>query len=293
MKPIAVLAIIGAVLLGLGPVRVAPAQGVERAATPDLSGMWWRPTFGYEQPASSPGPLTGLRRGRNAGANPDNPILTPAATAALRKHNEILASGSDFPTPSSQCLPMAPPYIFRVQEIQVLQQKDQVVFLYMQDHQFRHVRLNQLHPAKVAPSWHGDSVGHYEGDTLVVDTVGLKVGPYSTVDMYGTPFTEALHVVERYRRIPYEAAQAQIERDVQAGILVGAEQAATVDENDKGMGLQVLFTVEDQNIFTMAWSGGATYRHAEGWFENVCAENTHEYYRGSSTRVPEAGKPDF
>ncbi len=175
----------------------------------------------------------------------------------------------------------------------MLQQKDQVVFLYMQDHQFRHVRLNQLHPAKVAPSWHGDSVGHYEGDTLVVDTVGLKVGPYSTVDMYGTPFTEALHVVERYRRIPYEAAQAQIERDVQAGILVGAEQAATVDENDKGMGLQVLFTVEDQNIFTMAWSGGATYRHAEGWFENVCAENTHEYYRGSSTRVPEAGKPDF
>ena len=38
-------------------------------------------------------------------------------------------------------------------------------------------RRNQPHPAQVTPSWYGDSVGHYEGDTLVIDTVGVKTGP--------------------------------------------------------------------------------------------------------------------
>jgi len=50
---------------------------------------------------------------------------------------------------------------------------------------------------------YGDSVGHYEGDTLVIDTVGIKIGPFAMVDMYGTPHTEKLHVVERYRLVDY------------------------------------------------------------------------------------------
>ena len=50
--------------------------------------------------------------------------------------------------------------------------------------------MNQPHPTQVTPSWYGDSVGHYEGDTLVIDTVGVKIGPFSMVDMYGTPYTE-------------------------------------------------------------------------------------------------------
>src|SRR5258706_2767488 len=255
--------------------------------------MWTRPIFGFEQPESGPGPLHGLRPGRNVGGDENNPILKPEAAATVKKRNEILRSGVDFPTPSSQCMPMAAPYIYRVQEMQVLQEKDQVVLLYMQDHQVRRVRLNQPHPARLTPTWHGDSIGHYEGDTLVVDTVGVKVGPYSVVDMYGTPHSGALHVVERYRLIPYEAATAALERDVPARILVAAEQAATIDENDKGPGLQIQFTVEDKNIFTTPWSGAATYSRADGWVENVCAENTHEYYRGSSTTVPHADKPDF
>jgi len=50
-------------------------------------------------------------------------------------------------------------------------------------------------------------VGHYEGDTLVIDTVGIKIGPFTMVDWYGTPHTEALHVVERYRLLGHEAAK--------------------------------------------------------------------------------------
>ena len=56
----------------------------------------------------------------------------------------------------------------------------------------------------MAASWYGDSVGHYEGDTLVIDTVGIKIGPFAMVDMYGTPYSEALHVVERYQLLDYE-----------------------------------------------------------------------------------------
>jgi hypothetical protein len=71
--------------------------------------------------------------------------------------------------------------------------------------------MNVPHRAPVTPSWYGDSVGHYEGDTLVFDTVGVKIGPFAMVDFYGTPYTQALHVVERYRLLDYEAAKEGLE----------------------------------------------------------------------------------
>src|SRR5271170_2253374 len=94
----------------------------------------------------------------------------------------------------------------------MLQQPHQITILYSQN-EVRHVRMNQAHPARVTPSWHGDSVGNYEGDMVVIDTVGIKVGPFSLVDMFGTPHTEALHVVERYRLLDYGAARDAIERN--------------------------------------------------------------------------------
>jgi hypothetical protein len=76
--------------------------------------------------------------------------------------------------------------------MQMLQQADKITVLYSDpDHAFRQVRLNQSHSQRVTPSWYGDSVGHYEGNTLVIDTVGVNVGRYSMVDTYGTPFTNA------------------------------------------------------------------------------------------------------
>jgi hypothetical protein len=81
--------------------------------------------------------------------------------------------------------------------------------IYRQGNEVRRVRMNQPHPAQATPSWYGDSVGHYEGDTLVIDTVGIKKGPFAMLDMYGTPFTEKLHVVERYRLVDYEDAKGR------------------------------------------------------------------------------------
>ncbi len=87
------------------------------------------------------------------------------------------------PNPSNQCLPMSPPYILQRQEIQVLQQKSRVTIIYAENQQTRRVRLNSEHPARVIPLVWG-SVGHFKGDTLVVDTVGIKVGPHSMVDSW-------------------------------------------------------------------------------------------------------------
>lgn len=290
--------------LALATAIAAPSQAADTAAVPDLSGFWSRTTFGMEPPASGPGPIQPVNRRRADGSRIDNPqfnvgddsspILKPAAAAAVKKRNEMQRAGLDSPTPSNQCTPMVPPYAFRVQGMQVLQRKDEVIFLYMQDHQVRHVRLNAQHPAKPAPTWSGDSVGRFEGDTLVVDTVGFKVGRVAQIDQYGSPYSEQLHVVERYRLVDYEVARAAQERNVRANGGVATEQAAAIDPDYKGKGLQVQFTVDDKNYFTMAWGGAATYRKAgSDWVENVCAENTHEYYNNGSTKVPEAERPDF
>src|SRR4029077_19487895 len=232
----------------------------------------------------------------NSGGNFNNPNLKPAAAAIVKERSESLRRGEDYPNPSLNCYPMASPYIFRVQEFQVVPKKDELLFIFMQDHQIRRVKLNAQHPAKVTPSWWGDSVGHYEGNTLVVDTVGYKLGPIPIVDQFGSPFSDGLHVVERYSLVDYEVAKAAQDRNVREQGGVATEQAAFVDENYKGKGLKVEFTVEDPNVFNRPWSASVTMRRAGGWVENVCAENTNEYYLSESnktTKIPEAAKPEF
>jgi hypothetical protein len=91
------------------------------------------------------------------------------------------------------------------------------------------LRMNQPHPARVTPSWYGDSVGHYEGDTLVIDTVGVKIGPFAMVDMYGTPHSQALHVVERYRLLDHEAANEAEERGERGNFRLRGLSVRTLD----------------------------------------------------------------
>jgi len=250
--------------------------------------------FALEPPLSGPGPLRDSQRRRNEAPSYTNPILKPEAAKLVKQRYDSVQAGKPYATPSSSCWPMVAPLIYRVQEMQLLQTKDHVTLMYMQDHEVRRVRLNATHPAKVTPTWHGDSVGHYEGDTLVVDTIGMKVGPVSVVDQAGSPYSEALHVVERYRLITYEEAKEARERNVRLNGPPGTQQAASIDPNYKGKGLQVQFTVEDPNVFNRPWSGMATYSRAdEIWVENVCAENIFEYYNNRETGVPKADKPDF
>ena len=268
------------------------------ASTPDLTGLWGHPSLpGFEPPASGPGPVRNRSRLPNGVANFNrlvgdytNPILKPEAAEIVRQHGEISLRGEGYPTPSNQCWPGGVPYLFTSFGIQVIQQADRVTILYGQDHEVRRIWLNQSHPAHLTPSWNGDSVGRYEGDTLVVDTVGIKVEPFNMIDMYGTPHTEALHVAERYRMLEYEDAKEGFERDAKENLIV----AANVNPNYKGRTLQLKFTVEDEGVFTMPWSATITFRPAFGtWQENICAENRNEPTPRKESAVPTANKPDF
>jgi hypothetical protein len=224
-----------------------------------------------------------------------NPILKPAAAEVVKRNGEIALSGKAIPDPDSQCLQNPVPYIFWNFYLRILQQPDKVTLVYQHDDDFRQVPLNRPHPAKIVPSVHGDSVGHYEGDTLVIDTVGVKVGPYRTIDRFGTPYTEGVHVVERYRLIDYEATKAGLARLAKEWRPAGG----TVDPNYRGKGLQLEFTVEDEGVFTMPWSATITYgRDANPWEERICAENVqHEYdghfFSDPDAHIPTADKPDF
>jgi hypothetical protein len=284
-------------------VLVWPAIGAEDAnPIPDFTGVWWRNAMDPELPASGPAPLVNLRRPYddphpNGGGDPlplvgdyNNPTLKPMAVEAVKKAGELSAGGRINPDPSNQCAPYSPPYLFTIQlGVQFLQGEAEIVMLYPQDDQIRRVRMNAAHPANVIPSAMGDSVGHYEADTLVIDTVGIKVGPVTMVDRYGTPQSAALHLVERYRLIDAGDAKAAMEQHQRRA---GRAGAAPFEPDYKGLRLQ--YTVEDPNVFTTPWSAQITYRRTmQTWSEQVCAENIVEYWPGMNIGVPKADKPDF
>jgi hypothetical protein len=289
----------------VSPAAGSPKSGAQGAASiPDFSGTWSHPYLtGFEPPASGPGPVLNRSRRRDGIANFQqlvgdytNPILQPWAAQVVRKHGEISLSGQGYPTPSNQCWPGGVPYVFWDFLVQIFQRPDHILMIYRQGHELRRVRMNEPHAAQVAPSWYGDSVGHYEGDTLVIDTVGIKIGPFAMVDMYGTPHSPALHVVERYRLLEYADAQDALERNAKENSYIpvtGATGVVEIDPNYRGKVLQLHFTVEDAGVFTRPWTATITYRPNIGpWTEVICAENL-QWYSGMDSAVPQANKPEF
>jgi hypothetical protein len=231
-----------------------------------------------------------------------NPILRPLAADAVRKSGDMELGGVMHPTPHNQCWPEPTPYLLRSNQagMQMIQQKDEVILLYLSDHQVRRVRMNVHHSEQQTPTWQGESVGHYEGDTLVIDTIGQKVGPLSMVDNYGTPFSASLHVIERYRLI-----DGTLARDLQRKhetTYFGAQSVPFTNQSGRGdidpdvmkPGLQVEIIVDDPATFTTPWRAFVTYRHVLGnWPEAACAENTRGTGSAWIDLVPRAEKPDF
>jgi hypothetical protein len=294
-------------LVTLSVTTAAPAIAQITAPIPDFSGSWSHTSVnGLELPTSGPGPVRNssrLRTGPQAGVGDGarlvgdyaNPILKPWAAEIVRTFGEISLAGKLYPTPRNQCWPEQVPGVFINFGMQVLHQPDKITILYPYDHQFRQVRLNQPHPAHVTPSWYGDSVGHYEGDALVIDTVGIKVGPFSMIDWYGTPFTEALHVVERYRLLDHEATKEAIKRDAKEHFQIAyPDNGPAFIPGYEGKGLQIEVTIEDEGAFTMPWSATVTFRRAfDERLELVCAENNIQSHFGAQAAVPVADKIDF
>lgn len=171
---------------GTTPVAVAAAtaaasKGIPRTTEgkPDFSGVYG---FGG-----------GGGRGRGAGAANAGPQLKPGA----EKYR--VQRGPQDTGRTADCMPLIPPDAFGVPyEFQIIQNRDHLVIIHEYPGTFRIVPLDgEPHQADPDPAWLGDSVGTWEGDTLVIDTIGYN----EKTEIAGYRHTEALHTVERLRRV--------------------------------------------------------------------------------------------
>jgi len=273
-------------------------------ATGMMGVRWGKNAFNFEGLPSGPQPLRNLSRLANGKANAGrlvgdyrNPILTPAAAAVVKQKGELAIAGKGFPNAQDQCRPIAPPFTFAMQlGLAMLPTKDgDITIVYDQNMNLRHIRMNDKHPANLVPSAMGDSVGHWEGDILVIDTVGIKTDAFTSVDRFGTPQSEAMHVVERYRLIDGATAKAQIDKyETSEGTVGGGGRVAGYDPDTSLKGLQLDVTMEDPKVFTAPLTARVTYRPLiSQWQESVCADNPIDHYEGEWIGLPKADHADF
>jgi hypothetical protein len=144
------------------------------------------------------------------------------------------------------CLPRGvPDTIGEPYPIQIVQTPKQVVILYEVGDYFRVIPMDgRDHPKDLDPTWMGNSVGHWDGDTLVVDVIGVNdkvgVGEYR--------HTTAYHLIERFQRTAYDT-------------------------------LKYSATIEDPNVFATPWTEEGTFTLHPEWDiqEYICEENNHDY----------------
>jgi hypothetical protein len=189
-----------------------------------------------------------------------NPNLKLWAREAMTKDIAEIDAGKIQFSPNSSCIPSGVPmYLLMTGPFYILQTPTKVIMLEQQTQQVRHIYMNVPHSADIKPSWFGESVGRYQGDSLIIDTVGLNTR--TIIDYYGTPHTEKLHVVERWHLI------------------------------DGGNMLEVNLTVDDSDTFYHPWDTYLRYQRGQGPLgEQICPENNTNLF---DYHMPVADRPDF
>ncbi len=264
------------------------AAGEVKPAVPNFSSID-RPWVAIEAqeylpPASGIGPVTYdhahpimVSNPNNAGvavkaplriADLSNPNLKPWVVDALKKANDELLAGKLRWTSRANCMPAGVPqfllYAGGAESMYMMQTPKEILMIHQANNETRHIYMDVPHSAHPSPSWYGESVGHFDGDELVVDTIGLNDRTFVD-DRYSVPHTTQLHVIERFKLL------------------------------DEGRILQVTFTVEDPGAFNAPWSAVVRYQRARTvatLFEEPCAENNNENL-SSFVHSPVAAKADF
>jgi hypothetical protein len=160
---------------------------------PDLSGTWWVPHGGVEGLADPPPKyLVNLA----ADLKPEELAMLPWAEELSTQRAENFGKDAPF----SRCLPLPVPTIFTEPlPFKVLQMRALTAILFESQGRYRQIFTDgRTLPKDPQPTWLGYSVGKWEGDTLVVETIGFN--DQSWLDARGHPHTDALHVTERFRR---------------------------------------------------------------------------------------------
>jgi len=239
--------------------QAPPANSQMTAPAADLSGIWMRLRDKGATARGYPGIILDL-------GQPTELPMTPWA-AAIYKVNSAKYHGDDPDTvlsdPVFSCYPPGVPriYLFGF-PMQIVQVPGQVFMLFEYDHFVRRIYTDgRPHDMDQGPLWMGDSIGKWEGDTLVADTVSFN--DKSLIDRVGHPHSDALHVVERIRR---------------------------VDSNS----LEIALTVEDPKAFTKPWSTKLIFESKPDWkiMEQICEDNASFIdFNNKSTAKPANKKP--
>jgi hypothetical protein len=232
----------------------AESRTVPRAADgkPDLTGVWQGSSTrrGSWDEANSGLGVGGTGKDPNAPASlGSQQVITAPAPYQPWAAAKVLQSFNNrgIDDPAALCLPPGIPRLVLVSlfPIEIVQTPRQVVFLYEYMNVFRTIPLAAAHPPDVAPTYMGDSVGRWEGGTLVVDVGGFNDKTWLTGT--GTFHSDALHLTERYTRV----SKDQIDYDA---------------------------TIEDPKVLTGPWTIHTTMMLREGTRvqEYVCAENNQD-----------------
>jgi hypothetical protein len=234
-----------------------PKPPVPRTAEgkPDMSGVWQGGGAGGLAFAVGSENAKAARPGDAAVANAPaavvpSRVVPPYQDWMLPKIKE-LRDRRNIDDPQSRCLLVGVPRItYEPLPIKIIQTKDEITFLYETFHAFRVIPTDgRKHPDDVDPSFMGDSVAHWEGDTLVVDVTNFNDKTWLGVG--ATLHTEALHVIERYTRVNYDTIAYEV-------------------------------TIDDPKAFTKTWSPPPSFlslRPGERLHEYECIENNEDIVR--------------
>ncbi len=191
-----------------------------------------------------------------------NPNLMQWAKDVMKKDNDRVLAGKFAYTARAACTAAGVPGfdVLLGGALQILQSPREVTMIFSGNSETRHIALNVPHAANPKPSFYGDSIGHYEGDTLVVDTVALNDKTF--IDNYRTPHTDKLHVTERWRMI------------------------------ENGAKLDLMIAIDDPGTFFQPWQAHRQYERANhSYEEDPCSENNTDHFIDYGT--PVAKKADF
>jgi hypothetical protein len=209
-----------------------PAKTSTQATVPDLSGVWNAKQNNYDKASYTKGdpPMTAWGKEQFDASKPSQgPRGVP-----LQETNDMVY----------KCYSPGMPYIYlQLLPMQIVQTPTEVIELFEYDHSVRHIYLDRSsHPKSLTPTYMGDSIGHYEGDTLVVDTTGLNGKTW--LDRVGHPNSDQMHIIEHIRR--------------------------TTKTN-----LHVDLTFDDPKSYTRTWTAQMDFQLHPDWhiIEDMCMDN--------------------
>ena len=231
--------------------QTAAPKAQTNSSVPDFSGDW-----GFTDKHPAGGAFTvNDPAGQKAGL-PGDPIpYKPETLAKLRAERPENGPNATFENTTDPrlkyCDPIGVPRIYLVPtEFRIIQTPSIVYILYQYGPTWRPIAMNKQHSKDPDPSWWGESVGRYEGDTLVIDTIGFNDKTW--LDHAGRSHSEDLHLIERLRRLDHETLQLDV-------------------------------TFEDPKMYTKPWTGQKTFglEHTPMGDSYSCSMSEYEHFRQS------------